>query len=395
MIMNNISKFDAVDNVMKQISKTTEQTLKKIFDSKIKQSFLIGKLHKVKNILGTDLFKYYDLNINNEKVVTGDSETIEYEICKIIVGLHRSNCIFLNDCDRASKEKNEVYKKELEAAVIMHIKLRHYSAIYFRKKQIILGDEFIFYSVPYKIFSLCINAIILLKEKNYNESINPLYVRIFNKSLAALTLLEDNFLDNAYPICRVIIEFYIKLLIMGLNSELVKEHDKFSEYDRNETCCGKKYPEEFEKKYSNRRNKKEQSKINFLHYGWVDLIDDYHEIVTQKPYSMSGLICYLSKKQNEVNDFETIKHFYHMCHSYTHGNVSISMYPLLHYFEISIILSLIIPHTYELLCNHLEVDKLVDEIDVMTPLITDKNLLFEQYKKKTTKNFNAYYNSKK
>ena len=38
------------------------------------------------------------------------------------------------------------------------------------------------------------------------------YVNIFNKSLAALALIEDNLLDSAYPICRGVIELYIKLL---------------------------------------------------------------------------------------------------------------------------------------------------------------------------------------
>ena len=41
-----------------------------------------------------------------------------------------------------------------------------------------------------------------------------LYRTIANKGLAALTLLEGNFFDSAYPICRGITELYLKLLTL-------------------------------------------------------------------------------------------------------------------------------------------------------------------------------------
>ena len=52
---------------MKQIQKENEQSLRKIFDKKIKQSFLIDMLHRVTDTMGADVTKYYDLSINKYK----------------------------------------------------------------------------------------------------------------------------------------------------------------------------------------------------------------------------------------------------------------------------------------------------------------------------------------
>ena len=380
---------------MKQIQRENEQSLRRMFDSKIKQNFLIDMLHRVTDSMGPDVAKYYDLTINTDKMISGDMGGIEYEICRIIVGLHRSNSIFLDDYNRTSNEKSEEYKKKLTSQVLECIKLRYFAADLFRKKQIIKGDDFLFYPVPYKLFVLCVDALGILSEKSHNEPLSWFYVNIFNKSLAALTLIEDNFLDNAYPICRVVVEYYFKLLLIELYPDLFEEHNKFVDYDWKKTCCGQKYPEEFEEKYANRKNKKEKSRIDFLHYGWLDQLDDYHEIVTKNPYSINGLIAYLETKNNYEMDYSALKSLYRMCHSYTHGNVTISRYPLLHYFELSIILGSVIPHVFLMLLEHTKVEKTINNIDVLESLNNDFKLLVEQYNKRSTENFEAYYNYKK
>ena len=83
-----------------------------------------------------------------------------------------------------------------------------------------------------------------------------------------------------------------------------------------------------------------------------------------------------------------------MCHSYTHGNVGISKYPLLHYFELSIILGTIVPHTYELLVNRLNCDNKILDVDILDVLSKDYQKVFEQYQKKSTENFELFYKDK-
>ena len=83
-----------------------------------------------------------------------------------------------------------------------------------RKKQIIMGDEFLYFPLPYKLFVVSVNALLILNRDTKGGNLKYMYNLIFNKSLAALSLIEGNYLDNAYPICRLIIELYFKLLII-------------------------------------------------------------------------------------------------------------------------------------------------------------------------------------
>ena len=387
--------YDDLLKRAKQVQKENEQALKRLFNSKIKQSFLIDILHRVESIILPDISKYYDMSINNEKLVSGDMGGIEYEICRMIVGVHRSNCIFITEEERVRFEKDELYKNGLTNSVVEYIKLRDYAAEMFRKKQIVLGDEFLFFPVPYKLFVLCVKSLDILNEYNQYDVLRQFYVSIFNKSLAALTLIEDNFLDNAYPICRLVLELYFKLLLIEIRPELLEEHNAFADYDMKKSCCGQNYTKEFEFKFKNRKDKVSKSKIEFLHYGWLDCLDDYHETVDNKSYSIAGIISYLEKKNYYKKDFSAIKVLYTRCHTYTHGNVEMSKYPLLHYFELSIILGLVLSDVYTMLVEHAKVDNKINEIDVLDSMLVDFNKLIDQYNKKSTENFEAYYNYRK
>jgi len=391
------SMFDprAFDKMIKEMNRADEQALRKLFSPRIKQSFLIEMMHKVMDTFGAELFNYYDLTMTNEKMITGESPSVKFEICRMIVGVHRSNSIFLSDTERVKNENDDKYKKELVDSVIMHIKLRNYCADFFRKKQIVIGDEFLFFPPLYKLFAMSMNALFILNEHNQEQTLRNFYSMIFNKALAALTLIEDNFLDNAYPICRLIIELYVKLLILELEPGLLEEHDKFSDYDLKKTCCGMDYPDEFKEKFKNRKNQNEKSRIDFLHYGWLDILDDYHDIVKQNPYSINGIIDYLNEKVDYGYDFQNIKFYYKMCHTYTHGNVGISRYPLLHYFELSLILGITLPRTYELLCKHTNVDGSIGGINIIPSLVQDIEKVYQQHSIRSTENFDAYYNFKK
>ena len=94
-------------------------------------------------------------------------------------------------------------------------------------------------------------------------------------------------------------------------------------------------------------------------------------------------------------EYSTLKWLYRMCHSYTHGNVANSKYPLLHYFELSMILALTVPHTYNMLCEHTKEDANINGIDILQSMNKDIEKLIEQHKKRSTDNFNSYYNYKK
>lgn len=327
MNQNPIDFFSA----MEKISRENDKALRSIFGKYIKGNFLIEMKHFIMDNF-PEIYNYYDMQMSMEKVVAGN-ELMDFDICRMIVGCHSSNIIFLSDDERVALEKSSDYKRKLALNVEKNIKLRRYGSAYFRRQSIMQGDMYLAHNVPYNVFvmSLRMNEILRLNKKE-----NPyllLYYSLSNKALATLSLLEDNFLDNCYPICRAIIELYLKLLLFKDYPDLVAEHNKFNAFEVRQSCCEQEYPEEFNEIYRERINKNRTKKVDYLHYGWVDKIPEYHNIINNQPYSINGILSFLrtTHVEEEWNLFDSLEVFYKMCHGYTHGNVGFARFPLLHY----------------------------------------------------------------
>lgn len=382
------------DSVFREYTKT----FKMIFNHRIKINFMMEMLDMVLKRISNDkeLLCLFDLNFKSmhEGMITGDLEAMPYEVCRNIVSLHRSNCIFISEEERIEREKSSEYKNKLAHEVIKNIRLRRYAAVFFRKKQLMPGDEFLFFHVPYQLFAITTYAMSLI---NKPSPYNDFYVKIFNKSLSALVLMGDNFLDSCYSICRGIIELYLKFLVLKINDNALSMHDEFVNVEINRNCCERGYGNIFNDRWDKRINKHSKNKVDYLHYGWVDLIDGYHEVCGSQSYSPKGLINYLVDYYGETDNSDSIKdlqYFYKMCHAYTHGNVGNARYPLLHYFEISIILYTIVVNTYKMLCEEKEIETSIEGFDIIKSIEENAIVLFDQYSKRTTENFEAYYSFK-
>ena len=383
--------------MLDNIAREKHKSLKKIFSPRIKANFMIEMLHIVMGKFQnpTDLFGLFDLNFDGISMVTGNSEAVEYEICRNIVSIHRANCIFTSDSDRIANENSAEYKEKLANQVISQLKLRRFSAMFYRRTQLMPGDEFQFFPVPYYLFSMITYGSSLIKP---SMKFWEFYSSIFNKALSSLILMEGNFLDGCYPLCRGIIELYFKLLTLKINENIFDEQKKFVELEIKYNCCGQEFDDEFLDKWNNRLNKYFKSKIDYLHFGWVDNIQDYHLLCNGQDYSIYGMISYLENLQpTEENrqTFEALSNLYKMCHAFTHGNVGSSKYPLLHYFEVSLMLYFTIDHSYRMLCEDAGVDGTINGIDVLSLLEENAAVLAEQYGKRTTDHFDAYYSYKK
>ncbi len=298
----------------KMITQDQDRALRNIFRNEIKGSFLIKILHSVLDNIKFDLNEYYPLNWSLENSIAGGSDIFQYDICKMIVGLHKSNMIFIPENERLKKQENQEYQNQLVSEVIENIKLRKYGSLFFRQKQIMQGDRFLYFHLPYDLFVICTKMNELLTE-NVNRNI-PFYShlsKISNIGLSALSLLEDNFLDNTYPLCRTIIELYIEMITLIDNPEAQECYGNFSHIEFRKTQCGIEYPQEFLDLFENRKNKNENKKNMFLHFGWVDEIKNYHKIVRKNPYSIAGLIQYL-KSQNKEENYDIYETFYKQCH---------------------------------------------------------------------------------
>lgn len=371
------------------VEKIKDRTFKDLFRGEIRGSFLIDMKYRVLNAMGLDLFNYYDMRISEEKMVEPGDSFPEYDICKHIIGIHRANTIFLTNEECSAKQRDELYKKHLTEQVVSQIKLRRYGSAYFRGKAIIKGERFIYYPVPYSLFVMCMRMNIEILQKGALTRSAYYFGKILNKTLSALSLLEDNFLGTSYLPCRTAIELYVKLMVLRMHPELFDEDSKFSYFEIIQTCCDQTYTDEFNKLFINRTNKSERNKVEYLHYGFVDKIHNYHNIVKQKPYTINGLLEYLQETTDEDSSasFSMIEKFHKMCHGYTHGNITEAKYPLLHYFEISLMLSCVVSGIYEMFCDDYSLDKAINGIFITEKLEKDLTLLTEQYDKRSTELF--------
>lgn len=374
--------------------KSHRQALRNLFRNEINQSFLIKIHYKVINELGfEDLFKYYPLSpLSMEKIITGDKENFDLDIAKMIIGIHKSNMIFVSENEKRNKEDSDEYSEKITKQVIEHIKLREYGSSYFRQKQIIAGDRFIYFSLPYDLFVICMKMNDLLKN-NQNVPCFSLFAKISNMAMSALSLLEDNFLDNTYPLCRGLIELYLTLFAVLENKNAFKKYIDFSKIEAEMSRHGKDYPKEFYDLYYKIKETKDKNlQIHqYLHFGWVDELKNYHKIVRDNPYSISSLIYYLEKTNADMN-FKFFTDYYKICNSYVHANTLTYQYPLSAYFEIITMLSLTLGRSFEDLCGLLKFDGIINGVNILEKSIFDYNVVLLQHNKMTPENLKKYYN---
>lgn len=389
--MNHLSNLN-VDPMKfaKSISDENNKTIKELFKDKIKGSFLIKIKSEVLNKIALDLFNYYPFQFDNKKILTGTDETPEYDICRIIVGVHRHHSIFLSEQKIRENQRNAAYQEQLVNEVIEKIRLRHFGSVFFRRKQLLLGDEFLYFPVPYELFVMCMRSICLISENVSSFFIE--YGDILKNALSSLTLMENNFLSNAYPLCRGMIEQYLKVLILKKHPENYKDYERFCNFEIEQSCCSQKYPDEFIELFDKRILSSSKNKVDYLHYGWLDNIESYDTKSTNR-YSIYGIMDYLMTEADDeqYSILNHIKSLYKMCHGYTHGSTVHVRYPLLQYFEISVMLYYVITTVVNDIYYTLNIDFVPEDKILIENLERDFSILHEQYKKRSTENFDLYY----
>lgn len=382
-------------SVTADVRKLTEQSngaLQRVFATRISRWLLLDIKDRVMKELGlADLKKYYDFRWSDMRMITGIGEAPEYDICRMIVGIHRAHSIFLTDEEIRRNEKSRKYRQQLVYETIEKIKLRLYGSIYFRNTILFQGEEFLYYPLPYELFAMTARMSEILTNAPNANCVQLYYGVIYNVT-SVLFLLGDNLPGTAYPLCRGAIEIYLRLLILINRPKVYSDYDSFRMLEIERSCNGK-YPKEFEMLFGNRVCKNAKTKADYLHFGWVDFVEEYHSIVRQSPYSVRGMFQFLGEKEQErEKELEQLEGLYNWCHVYTHGSVQTAKYPILHYFEICIMLYYIARGTFLLLCGEEGVETTINGQNITSMAERDFFVLFEQYKKRSTENFERYYN---
>ena len=372
---------------LQAVAEQNNDALKRVFKGRIKGCFLIDVKDQVLKNLGLErLMKYYDFRWSDERMITGMGEAAEYDICRMIVGIHRAHSIFLSDDEIRKNERSRRYKQQLVSETIEKIKLRFYGSVYFRKNTLFHGEEFLYYPLPYELFAMSTKMGQMLMDGQI-LCCGQLYYGVIYNGYSALSLLEGNLLGTAYPLCRGAIEMYLKLLILNARTEFYDGYEKFRMFEV-EYSCHQTYPKEFNELFEKRVCQESKVRADYLHFGWVDFIDQYHKIAKKFPYSVYGIITFLkAKNEDRIWELELLEDFYKSCHAYTHGSIQTAKYPLLHYFEISIMLYYVMRGTFLLMCKEKGMEALIDENDVISMVDRDFEVLYEQYKIRSTEMF--------
>ena len=85
--LNDLNKPDPNTwRFLEKIHATNERTLKDMFHDEIRGSFLIDIKSRVETTIAPVMLQLYDFNFNEEKIITGADNCIEYEICKAVIG---------------------------------------------------------------------------------------------------------------------------------------------------------------------------------------------------------------------------------------------------------------------------------------------------------------------
>lgn len=372
---------------LQAVAEQNNDALKRVFKGRIKGCFLIDIKDQVMKDLGLEsLMKYYDFRWSDERMITEIGEAAEYDICRMIVGIHRAHSIFLSDDEIRKNERSRRYKQQLVSETIEKIKLRFYGSVYFRKNTLLQGEEFLYYPLPYELFVISTKMGQMLMDGS-TICCGQLYYGVIYNGYSALSLLEGNLLGTAYPLCRGAIEMYLKLLILNTQTKFYDRYETFRMFEV-EYSCRQTYPKKFNALFEKRVCQDSKAKADYLHFGWVDFIDKYHKAVKKFPYSVHGIITFLKdKNEDRILELELLEDFYKSCHAYTHGSIQTAKYPLLHYFEISIMLYYVLRGTFLLMCKEKGVEVLIDGNDVIPMIDRDFEVLYEQYKIRSTEMF--------
>lgn len=387
------------DTVLKEFLQQIEaekrklnKTMKSLFAGQIRQNFMLEVAYAM-------LLKYPDVSSfatlpgDMQAIVSGRTSNTLYLLCEHIVGVHRSKTIFMTNQERSKMENDVDYRSELMEDVYKELKLRELTGLFIREGKLLRGDRFILFPLPYYVLILTIK---LLELAPQTKEMPGVYVNIANKSLAILSLLQDNFSDCAYSSCRVIIEDYVRGTIFHNCKEAGPEFERFAAYELKQ-MVGHKFPEEFLTKFNNRINKTEKNIIEYLHYGWADSIPKYHEIVRDHPYTFGGIKRMIVKKfePSEVKTYELLNKYHTLCNGYTHGSATHSIYPLIHYFEITTILLYVTVNVYSAVCKELEQDTKINGVDVIGEIRKHHSIFNVAFGKGSTENYEQYYKNNK
>ena len=350
--------------------------LKRAFSGLINGSDLINIKSKVLEEIDAEITSFYPSQTNIFAITCNMAEDPDYDICQHIIGVHNSLCFGKTKEEKSALLRNANYLAKLINLVIENIKLRKFGSANFKNKNFFKEENLNYRTLTYDVYVFCQ---LLLKniEQTEQEAIKLFASKIFSNCLSMLSLIEVGDIDSAFSLLRNCLETFIELSVFcQINNapEVFSEFYSLHKIELDKNYLGKEYPDLFLKKFAARKLKQNEDKeYDYVHYGWVDKIADYYEVLFDHhhPYSSKGLIYYLQNKNRSSNIY-ALKDWYNKCSGFVHSSIiKRGAKPELMALNLTNALAFVALNTFEKTKSILKINPIINGIDVYKKLSAD------------------------
>lgn len=243
----------------------------------------------------------------------------DFEIAKNIYMIHMEWTEHLSDIDKGEIRDDVKHIEKVIGQTLVQLNLRQYGTELVRKEH--------YTSYKPSLYSLrtLVSYTSDITRKNI-QNINvinkdfftTMIIKIINKSVACLSLMDINLHEEAFSQLRSVTELYmIYQLIVNADKKIIDTYNKFVEmgFQYNQT---QELPTII-------KNKDVNNKIDYLNFGWLDEIFEYGYI-DKKQYKLKDIaeLIDLRKVNNKKSTLgKTLYSIYKKCNPFTHGTTKL------------------------------------------------------------------------
>ena len=367
-------------------------------DAKTSNQYFFEARNKAKTRLGLykDSNDMLCLDLDGTIVTTGLKFTVgawhtvgisyDTEDPNYIVGSHSSRIALKSKEEISILYSDNKYVSLIKHDVFLSLEIRTYAGRLYRKENLILQNQLLYYPMMLKLFAL-MNILGTNINQIHDSVLNGLFLNIWQKALGVFAMIDYGTLDNGYTMARGMIESYVTLITLYYFPNAKKKYNKFTEY-KIDKLSQDIYSDEFLALY-NKIDTKQVTINDYLNYGWYDDIIEFLYMQKNVRYTFSSMFR-LHEMKNTVFDSSLLETLYKRCHGFVHGNAIISKFPIICYIELSEMLYLcLVP-----LCKILNIKAEVNSVDLIKEL-DDEYKNITNLKEKTLEiNLDDFYNEK-
>lgn len=378
-----------IDKFNSASKKMINDMLRKMFTNQIKENFLIRILCEIveDSNYKQNYHKWFEEYFPEGLPDIGANDfNIKKEICNYIVGSHSLRTSLKSNEEISILYSDNKYVSLIKHDVFLALEIRTYAGRLYRKENLILGNQLLYYPMMLKLFAL-MNILGTNINQIHDSVLNGLFLNIWQKALGVFAMIDYGTLDNGYTMARGMIESYVTLITLYYFPNAKKKYNKFTEY-KIDKLSQDIYSDEFLALY-NKIDTKQVTINDYLNYGWYDDIIEFLYMQKNVRYTFSSMFR-LHEMKNTVFDSSLLETLYKRCHGFVHGNTIKSKFSIICYIELSEMLYLcLVP-----LCKILNIKAEINSVDLIKEL-DDEYKNITNLKEKTLEiNLDDFYNEK-